>query len=834
MSTNTIKLSSAEGDKYISPQQTLTYKGIELFGYGYLDWGTVANQSLVTLVDMIDALQDSGLSEIKFDLTEYEEEQKRLRADEFATWKTGFKTVITSMMNEYTTTVNQSISDFKVAQKLIDDAINKEIDENYIELKDDVKALSLNLDERILGIVQNQIMSISDQISSFSTSLDKATNALKESTIKFDAAIIDVKKSIDNFKSEFEAIFETFKSDTSKALNDNKDYIIEYINSRLNITNTTTSGLDTRLTALELSVGALDDATITSIIINKVNASLSAAIEAYLDSYEDRLDTLTNSINNISNNLTTLVEGIVNTKLNDITNDISTLNNSVANMTQKINTINSSISPLVDFKNGLIAEYGSVEELIETLTKLHLVSYNNIPLIGGIITELKGILKNSLLSNVKQTNKNIENVLGFINSTILNFVDGLGNTKFDELSLIKRASAKTNLINNSTSEILGNINSYSNSELKFTASLLDLENLSLHFAFRLPQSLLTLWDTYAIDIVNLTSDETIESVFQVVDSPFTIDGIKTIGTSAISDVVPGNINYFNYSLLMGTTGLISAKFETLNDTDSIKIFIKKNNSIVANISFKVNEISEILTIDTNYKNVLAPKYFNIDTNLTPYKIVDQVISYSNNNNNNIIIPFCEIQNTLTSKEFVLKIKLPVDGTMVSIDFNDGTTSYSKPFFNHLKFPLTEAEFNTRNLGNTNNYYNDICSTGVIRFPINSNSTSINGTISYKINGVTKTYPITTSSNGAISNIVNATIAAGSYTEINISTLFNSNTDSKLIMVETRAQETNTSSDLFGKFIKADNLCSIVWMDSSIIRVYNEYSTSLVFQILLKN
>jgi hypothetical protein len=75
MSTNTIKLASNTGDIYIAPQQTKEYKGIELFGYGYLDWGRITNQSLVRLIDLIDTLQDSGSSESEFQLEEYTLEQ---------------------------------------------------------------------------------------------------------------------------------------------------------------------------------------------------------------------------------------------------------------------------------------------------------------------------------------------------------------------------------------------------------------------------------------------------------------------------------------------------------------------------------------------------------------------------------------------------------------------------------------------------------------------------------------------------------------------------------------------------------------------------------------
>ena len=47
-----MKVISNQGELYIGQQEHKRYKNIELFGYGYIDWGRVINQSLVTLYDL--------------------------------------------------------------------------------------------------------------------------------------------------------------------------------------------------------------------------------------------------------------------------------------------------------------------------------------------------------------------------------------------------------------------------------------------------------------------------------------------------------------------------------------------------------------------------------------------------------------------------------------------------------------------------------------------------------------------------------------------------------------------------------------------------------------
>ena len=63
--SNTMKVISKQGEIYIGQQEHKRYKNLELFGYGYIDWGRVINQSLVTLYDLIDSIQDGGAADNK-------------------------------------------------------------------------------------------------------------------------------------------------------------------------------------------------------------------------------------------------------------------------------------------------------------------------------------------------------------------------------------------------------------------------------------------------------------------------------------------------------------------------------------------------------------------------------------------------------------------------------------------------------------------------------------------------------------------------------------------------------------------------------------------------
>ena len=247
MSTNTIKLASNEGDKYIAPQQVIIYKGIELFGYGYLDWGTVVNQSLIRLIDSIDTLQDSGMSELQFDLTEYEETQKRLRAEEFGTWKNGFRLTLDELIQEYINTTKTSIDEFTTTQKEINTEVDKVIKGNFDTLSDDIAEITTDLDQRIIDVVQNQITSVSETVNNLTNIIQRANSNLETATSDVNKVLTSAQQLISDFKNEFNTSFNTFKEETNTALKTNKDYLIEYIDTKNNTTNNKTYNLEERL-----------------------------------------------------------------------------------------------------------------------------------------------------------------------------------------------------------------------------------------------------------------------------------------------------------------------------------------------------------------------------------------------------------------------------------------------------------------------------------------------------------------------------------------------------------------------------------------------------------
>ena len=159
---NTMKLVTRTNELYLNQQEHKLYKDIELFGYGYLDWGRVINQSLITLMDKIDTLEDNGSTDLQFDLDSYEEEQKLLRTQEFKTWKDNFKIVINDLMNTFKSGIDITISDFINAQVQITNGLKEEFQftniSEIIKLIGGLSAKDKGLDPRISSFILNQYL----------------------------------------------------------------------------------------------------------------------------------------------------------------------------------------------------------------------------------------------------------------------------------------------------------------------------------------------------------------------------------------------------------------------------------------------------------------------------------------------------------------------------------------------------------------------------------------------------------------------------------------------------------------------------------------------------
>ena len=409
MSINTIKLSSVEGDKYISPQQTLVYKGVTLFGYGYLDWGTIVNQSIINLMDKIDALQDSGLSELQFDLTEYEEEQKRLRAEEFNIWKTGFSNQVRDLTNLFNNEVQTQLDNLIEAQGKINTETKKLIDDNYEELKIGLDDLTSNLDQRILDLVNDQLIAVSQQISSLENLVESTKTSLESATQSLNTTKLKTEQALEAFKTEFLGIFEKFKDDTVKALKDNKDYLIAYINEALSGIGNINRDFEKRIIALEALSGTLNSTNIIDMITSKVNEISSGIILSNLNSFIDRMNAMEDILIDLDSNIDTKLAAEVAEITATYDGQLEILNNKLGSLEPVVVKNKNDLIPV----NALIAETykyfdepkDAIDGIIQNFERILFAN----GVINGVAQNYKDLIINNLNDLLAQLKKNTEN-----------------------------------------------------------------------------------------------------------------------------------------------------------------------------------------------------------------------------------------------------------------------------------------------------------------------------------------------------------------------------------------------------------------------------------------
>ena len=836
MSTNTIKLSSNTGDLYIAPQQTLSYKGINLFGYGYLDWGTILNQSIVNLIDKVDLLQDSGLSEIKFDLTEYEEEQKRLRIQEFQLWKTGFTDQLKALIETFNDSLQEQIVGILNDQKIINESVSKLIASNYEELRTDLNNLTQNLDERILELVNNQLESIIIKLDDLTDIVDSTKFSLEQATSSLNETKIQTEQNIKNFKEEFLITFEKFKNDTNKALNDNKEFLIRYINEALAKVEAITNIFEKRLLALETLSGSLDATSIQQMIINRVNELTEAIILARLQTFDNRVSDIEDILINLEGSVDQKIANSIQPLKTEYSAKFKSIDTSIINLNDKTTKATNDLIPL----NKLMAEsfkhFETPEEPIINIVENQemigiLSSYTN-----GISQNYKDLVKNILESLLNQIKFNQEQLITVENDLLKNLLDGLKNSSFNELSILKRNDSKKLLETSSFNKIKNTLTKYNPEEFKFTYLMEEIKDNSIYFAFKLPYSAdINLWNESGIKIKNLTTLEEIELHYQIADSYFNLKEISYLGENLI---IPSGLNYspFIYYYYNNSSQLTKIKFSSLLETDKLEFSFYKDSSFKSKILTKILDLKYLrddsLVSQEFIENLYIPD-LSINENINIPSINLQTLTHTTDNNK-IEIPISKIvTNNSGNKEFSIKINLPKTSTLTKIDFNDGYTDQTKTFTNQSVFPKTEAEYNSRNLNSTNNYYTDIGTTGVLYFPINSNSKFIRGTITYVLNGVTKTEEISGSNGGNIlSEIIEITMGSGKFVDIDAKTYFGSNIDGRKLLVDIKAYDNEITSDTYQMWMNGNNITSVGIKQNGMIRVYNEFSKTLKFLITI--
>lgn len=840
MSTNTIKLSSVNGEKYIAPQQTLTYKGYELFGYGYLDWGRVVNQAFINLIDQIDLLKDSGLSELQFDLEEYNEEQTRLRTKEFLIWKTGFIGILDEKIQSYIDSTKEAIELVKTAQSEINNSIHTVIEENYTELSEGLSDITNTLDEKIIEVINIQIATLLEKVETLTQKVSKSQSELSQATSSLNEATTELKQLMDSFKEEFNTAFTKFKEDTNNALLQNKEYLINYIDTKISGTNMVTSNLEDRLLNIEILSDSLNPVLVTQLITNKVNEITEGIIDDYLDNYNDRLIVIESSVSQIDNKIETKIIEEINSFNQIMVNKFQAYDQSLLVINGKVINVEESLTPLELMRQEIIQEYGEVGKMLIHLFETYRRGMDSQSLIAGVGVDYKSIIKNTLESLLDQNAKNTSNIMEILDTKILNLCNGLSSTSFNELALITDTVKQDKLKSEFYNHIKGNISDYSNNDFKFMYLTSDEETGMLDFAFKLPKNInLALWSTGGILISNTRTGETIDSAFYITDTlsnPYTLE---FFGSVPLTSLIPeANINAFRYSLALNVSETVFLKFtEGFLPTDTIQFKFYKDNSksasgLIITKSITINQIENNYKIDANWISTIYPDLYKVDYTIGKDALVLTDASYTLNNTK-VMVPISKISYRQDgTKEFLIKVKLPTNATLTKIEYNDGYSTQTKTFVNHDKFPLSKAEYDSRNLATTENYYKDICSTGVLDYQIHADTKKVTGTITYKIGTTTKTLAISTTSGGGGDTVfIEQTILAGQFVEIDSQTHFGV-IDARNVLVDLKVKDEVVTSETFDMWLSGNNLSTVAIRANRYIRIYNEYISDLTFYISL--
>ena len=259
---------------------------------------------------------------------------------------------------------------------------------------------------------------------------------------------------------------------------------------------------------------------------------------------------------------------------------------------------------------------------------------------------------------------------------------------------------------------------------------------------------------------------------------------------------------------------------------------KSAASLIVSKSVTIAQIENNYKIDSNWISTIYPDLYKVDYTISKDALTLTDMNYTLNNTK-VMIPISKISYRQDgTKEFLIKVKLPTGGTLTKIEYNDGYSTQTKTFVNHDKFPLSKAEYDSRGLSSTENYYKDICSTGVLDYQIHNDSKKVTGTLTYKIGTVTKTLQFTSSSSGGGETVfIEQEILAGQYIEIDSQTHFGT-IDARNLLVDLRVKDAVLTSETYDMWLSGNNLSTVAIRSNRYIRVYNEYISNLTFYIAL--
>lgn len=800
MSTNTIKLASNTGDIYVAPQQTTTYKGIELFGYGYLDWGRITNQSLVRLIDLIDALQDSGSSEFEFQLEEYTLEQDARRTEEFNIWKENFRTILMELVNGYTSSVNEKIELLKETQDETIRLLKEELETEIESISTDLEELESNFENRVTQIINSQLESALSNISALTNSVNQALLDIKDAETSLNKATMKIENALTTFKEELNIAFSTFKDETSNALEENKNYLIEYINTKIAGTNSISTSLSDRISTLELISETMSPDNINTIIISRINTLASSIITDQLGTFILRISSIETAISNLTSGIDEKIQDALDNFAVEELNEIKNTQVSHNALIGQIKTRNDSNFEWIDqFESNIEERFYSYENFFPAIDSTFTDARDAINLIGANEIRNKLRFKALLEKIITQNNKLTNNIILGHQEKLKSLISGLGYTGFNELSLIQNYENFNNIKLQGNIEFSGlDIIKKDTSSLTFTDFTFLPEIKSLNLGFKLPISFINN-NNFKILIERINSSGNIvksfeQSIYLIEEHAPKNGADKYFGIENSMFQSP-NLDIIWYSKKFNCSNSFSVFNLDYVVSDKLKFTFKNNlgTEIIKEIL-----ISEVYN-DSDYTEALDNKISELLYNISE-TMDSSVANILNNpilpninhtiNSTKLMIPLCKISDRVDgTKELLIKIKLPTGATLTKITFNDGFNDQTKNFVNHDIFPISLTEYTSRNLQNTENYYKDICSTGVLDYQINSSSVSVTGVCTYVVSGTTKTINFSTDS------------GSGSGSDTTIVNNYNYETDVKLL---SGANTLNLAdSDLFVKTLTSN-------------------------------
>lgn len=773
--SNTMKIISNQGELYISQQEHKRYKNIELFGYGYIDWGRVINQSLVTLYDLIDSIQDGGVSEIEFNLENYEEQQKVLRKEEFTTWKNEFKNLLTLEINKYQTQVSTILENYNDTISEIRETTTTSIQENYENLSNEIGGIYTQVEKTIDEQIQINIRSLVERINLANQNVESASQQLSQATSSMNASVQEVNNLIVNFKTTFEESFNQFKNEVERTLIAYKDTLIKYIDDKIITVSSTTGDLDTRIEKVESDLAKVNISTLNTFITTTIENNISGIINQKVDQLNMEIDLITQDINELESELNSKISNIVVNINSGLDNKFSQINMAVESLnTELVNLKKSGENSQVEISSFLLETKKYIEtpnDIAENLLHLKATCTDNISIESINIKILK-----LMEQIIEQNETNVKNLKAYIDSERNNFLNSLRDSEFDELSMLTNRQEEKTLIDNRHSLniknlrneifslndifVIGQEKTFISDNLPAAYLVLNLNipsdtfpdmydgaELRISINNRTPFGKnRTYYRTFVIKVPRISNILSKEGSFlksnfypgvsptdigSHVDGNFLNDiwySENGVSFPVILDIANERISGDDLSKMPISVTLVG-KTKTYTFGFKINDFYSKNNA-----GFIYNLIENKSNYSTAVQNI-------IDNKIIPY------LDFVKNplmDNNGVSLPVCEIQSQIKSgietKLFRIKINLPVGATLSNITYKIGSgVDIIKPFGNVKYNPNYNVYLANKSANSGNDlYFTDLQTTGVLKIPIASSASSINGTINYKIGSVTRT------------------------------------------------------------------------------------------------